>query len=129
MGGTAIPAHAGPQAVTVAGAPPAPRVEAVPAPRRGWAWVPGYWGWNGHRHAWVRGSWVHERRGYVYLRPQWVERNGHWELRRGAWVRGAVIVTGCRTAPIATPTSTATAVICPVPPSGFPAIRAAEGAF
>ncbi len=88
IGTAAIPAHAVTYGVAIDVAPPAPRVEAVPAPRRGWTWVPGYWGWNGRRHAWVAGSWVHERRGYVYNRPEWVQRNGHWELRRGAWARG-----------------------------------------
>src|SRR6185436_16489451 len=33
--------------------PPAVRYEAVPAPRRGYIWAPGYWGWNGYRHVWV----------------------------------------------------------------------------
>jgi len=69
-------------------APPPPRVEVVPAPRRGYVWVPGYWSWSGRRHVWVQGNWVRERRGYVYESPQWVERDGRWELRRGAWRRG-----------------------------------------
>lgn len=30
--------------------PPAPRYEVVPPPRHGYAWAPGYWAWNGHRH-------------------------------------------------------------------------------
>jgi len=34
-------------------APPPPRVEVVPAPRRGQVWVPGYWDWRGHRHVWA----------------------------------------------------------------------------
>ncbi len=69
-------------------APPPPRVEMVPAPRRGYVWTPGYWNWNGRRHVWVGGNWVRARRGYVYAQPQWMERDGHWVLRRGGWGRG-----------------------------------------
>lgn len=88
LGAASIPAVAAPYGVTIDVAPPPPRSESVPTPRRGYAWVPGYWNWNGRRHVWVAGNWVRERRGYVYSQPQWVERNGHWELRRGQWGRG-----------------------------------------
>ncbi len=74
--------------VSIRTAPPAPKYEAVPAPRRGYVWVPGYWNWNGHRHVWQSGVWVKERRGYSYVQPNWVERDGHWELHRGNWARG-----------------------------------------
>jgi hypothetical protein len=30
-------------------APPAPRYEVVPAPRRGYVWQPGFWEWRGDR--------------------------------------------------------------------------------
>jgi hypothetical protein len=36
-------------------APPAPRVEVVPAARPGWVWAPGYWAWRGREHVWVGG--------------------------------------------------------------------------
>ncbi|MDR7271691.1 hypothetical protein J2X20_004359 [Pelomonas saccharophila] len=75
-------------AVWIRTAPPPPRHEVVPAPRRGYVWVSGYWGWNGHRHVWHRGGWVKERHGYSYNQPTWVERDGRWEFRRGAWARG-----------------------------------------
>jgi hypothetical protein len=70
--------------------PPPLRRERMPAARRGYEWVPGYWGWNARasRHVWVPGQWIRARPGYVYARPQWVERNGRWELQRGAWRRG-----------------------------------------
>ncbi|MGV7207973.1 YXWGXW repeat-containing protein [Oxalobacteraceae bacterium A2-2] len=86
LGTVTLPASSA--VIIVEKAPPAPREEAVPAPRRGYVWVPGYWDWRGHRHVWVKGTWVRERRGYVYHQPQWVERNGHWEMRRGSWARG-----------------------------------------
>ncbi len=88
----AVGAAAGPASarvdVFVQVAPPPPRVEVVPAPRRGWVWVPGYWDWRGRRHVWVAGTWVRERPGYRYFEPHWVERDGRWWLRRGHWGRG-----------------------------------------
>jgi len=68
--------------------PPAPIYEPVPAPRPGWAWAPGYWDWNGHRHVWHRGHWVHERYGYRWAPHHWAHRGDHWVLERGRWVRG-----------------------------------------
>ncbi len=69
-------------------APPAPRVEVVPEPRRGYVWTPGYWNWRGNRHVWVNGTFVRERRGYVYAAPHWYERDGRWGMERGHWNRG-----------------------------------------
>lgn len=69
-------------------APPAPRVEVVPAPRKGYLWTPGYWDYRGNRHVWVNGSYVRERRGYHYAAPGWHERDGRWVLNRGSWNRG-----------------------------------------
>lgn len=88
LGAVTLPATAAPRGVIVDVAPPPPRVEAVPAARRGYAWAPGYWNWVGHRHVWVPGTWVRERRGYRYAEPRWVEQDGHWALRRGGWDRG-----------------------------------------
>jgi hypothetical protein len=84
------PVAANAQSYTVRVAPPEPRTEVVPAPRRGYVWVPGYWNWNAqrHRHQWVAGTWVRERQGYYYNEPRWVERDGRWVLNRGAWARG-----------------------------------------
>jgi hypothetical protein len=86
MGSIAVPAAA---AVYVQVAPPAPRSEAVPAPRRGYAWAPGYWDWRGKRHVWVAGHWVKERRGYAYAEPRWVERDGRWTMERRGWQRAS----------------------------------------
>ena len=68
-------------------APPPPRREAVPAPRRGMVWEEGHWDWRGGRHVWVAGHWVKARPGYAYRQPTWVEREGRWEMRRGGWDR------------------------------------------
>ncbi|CAN5197083.1 hypothetical protein BH11PSE11_BH11PSE11_25780 [soil metagenome] len=85
LAGISVPAAAD---VVVRVAPPAPRVEAVPAPRRGYMWVPGHWDWRGNRHVWVRGTWLRERHGYRYNQPAWEERDGRWHMNRGGWARG-----------------------------------------
>lgn len=88
---TALPAHAihtpGHGAVWVREAPPALRHETVPAARRGYVWVPGYWDWQGRRHVWHQGSWVRSRQGHAYAQPTWVERDGRWYIQRGHWTR------------------------------------------
>ena len=73
------------QTYQVIPAPPPPRYEAVPRPRRGQVWEQGHWEWRGNRHRWVKGHWVQARSGYQYRQPQWVERDGRWEMQRGRW--------------------------------------------
>jgi len=68
-------------------APPPPRVERIPEPRRGYQWVPGYWDWQGNRHVWKQARWVRERQGYAYVQPRWVEDNGRWRKQQGQWSR------------------------------------------
>jgi len=86
FGSISLPASA--DVVVVQTAPPPPRAERVPPPRRGYVWAPGHWEWRGGHHVWVDGSWMRERRGYVYHAPTWVERDGRWVMERGSWVRG-----------------------------------------
>ncbi|WP_295850069.1 YXWGXW repeat-containing protein [uncultured Xylophilus sp.] len=81
---TAVPAQA---QIYVQAAPPPPRVEVVPPPRRGMVWSPGHWEWRNNRHVWVKGVWLRERPGYRYREAQWVDRGGRWEMRRGGWDR------------------------------------------
>jgi hypothetical protein len=70
-------------------APPPPRFERMPPPRRGWVWTPGYWRWapRWHRYEWVPGNWVHERRGYRWHEGVWVQRGPGWYWRDGYWGR------------------------------------------
>ena len=77
-------------------APPPLRVEAVPAPRHGYIWVPGYWDARGHSHYWRAGHWERERHGYTYVEPRWVERDNRWYLERGRWARGDADHDGIR---------------------------------
>jgi hypothetical protein len=85
-----MPVAAVPASVVIRIGPPPMREEAVPGPRRGYDWSPGYWNWNSRRsrHDWVAGSWIRSRPGYYYSQPTWVDRDGRWEQRRGAWTRG-----------------------------------------
>lgn len=67
--------------VTVGEAPPAPRVEVVPAaPSLGHVWVGGYWARDGSAWTWVPGVHV--------VRP--AHRNhwepGHWVVRGNRWL-------------------------------------------
>jgi len=75
------------EVIVVHKAPPAPMREAIPAARRGYEWVPGYWAWNGRRYTWERGHYEKVRAGYVYSRPEWRQDRNGWTMERGGWVR------------------------------------------
>ena len=68
-------------------APPPVRYEAVPAPRRGYVWAPGYWQPQGHRHVWRAGHWVQSRPDYAYRQPVWQQRGDRWDYRSSHWDR------------------------------------------
>jgi hypothetical protein len=68
-------------------APPAPHHEVVPAPRHGYAWVPGHWERRDHRYSWVSGTWVHERRGEHFVPARWTKRDGRYFFTQGHWMR------------------------------------------
>ena len=72
--------------IVIGNAPPPPRFESVPQPRRGYAWAPGYWNWDGQRHVWAAGQWQQERNGQQYQRAEWVRDNNNWRLNRGGWI-------------------------------------------
>lgn len=83
------PANA-PGLVVVQVEPPAPRVEAAPAPREGYVWAPGYWSWDGSNYVWVEGRYVPALAGYTYVAPHWEAVNGGWVLIGEQWVPGQV---------------------------------------
>ena len=85
--GMPITAHAAKVIVIDVGPPPA-RVEAVPAPRAGYVWAPGYWRWDHGHHVWVKGYWVRERHGYHWVPSHWDERGKRWHFEAGHWARG-----------------------------------------
>ncbi|CAG2156267.1 hypothetical protein D3C87_1210270 [compost metagenome] len=70
--------------------PPAPIYEAVPAPRHGYIWQPGYWAWDdhGHKHKWKQGKWAKDRPGYVYESPRWVQASNGWVMQPERWNQG-----------------------------------------
>ncbi|MFC3461365.1 MULTISPECIES: hypothetical protein [Massilia] len=76
------------EVIIVKKAPPAPRHEVVPAARRGFEWVPGYWNWTGHRYTWVKGHYEKVRPGYVYQRAEWRRDRNGWYLEQGGWRHG-----------------------------------------
>lgn len=67
-------------------APPPPRHERMPHPRRGYVWAPGHWEWHGQRHEWLPGMWLAERPDQYYSPANWVQRDGRWYLEPGRWV-------------------------------------------
>ena len=73
--------------VTIQVAPPPPRFERVPPPRRGFVWAPGHYEWRGGRHVWVGGYWVRARPGYAYRAPAWRQDGGRWVYSAGRWDR------------------------------------------
>lgn len=68
--------------------PPPMRHEAVPLPRRGHVWSPGYWDARRGKHYWHKGHWERQRTGHYYVAPRWVERHNGWALERGRWNPG-----------------------------------------
>jgi WXXGXW repeat (2 copies) len=68
-------------------APPAPRVEVIPAARPHYVWAPGYWDYRGREHVWVGGHYVRERPGYHWVPDRWEQRGPGWHRERGHWER------------------------------------------
>jgi hypothetical protein len=83
-----VPIASSARTIIVREAPPPPRTEAIPAPRRGMEWAPGHWEWRGNRYTWVRGHWMKVRRGQHWQPERWVERDGRWAMEPGRWARG-----------------------------------------
>lgn len=80
------PAHAQ-VSVGITIAPPAPRYERVPSPRRGYVWAPGYWGYRGGRYVWIGGHYIRARPGYRWAPAVWQQRGPGWHYVPGHWVR------------------------------------------
>jgi hypothetical protein len=86
LGAIALPASA--QIVgslTVDIAPPAPRVEVIPAPRTGYTWAPGYYRWEepARSHVWVEGRYIESRPGHRWVADRWVERDRRYYYEPG----------------------------------------------
>lgn len=85
LGAVTAPATAA--VIIVREAPPAPRSERIPPPRRGYVWAPGHWVWQNNHHVWVRGKYLRARKGYAYRAPSWEQRDGRWHMMGGNWER------------------------------------------
>ena len=91
--GTPVYGYPG-QQVIVQAAPPAPIYEAMPAPREGYVWAPGHYGWENGRYMWHSGEWIASRPGYAWQAAHWEQRNdGSWFLVGGNWVRSDNVAT------------------------------------
>ncbi len=73
--------------ISIGTPPPAPVYEAVPAPRPGYIWAPGFWRWEHERHVWVPGRWMEARRGYHWVPDRWDHDHDGWRQREGHWDR------------------------------------------
>lgn len=69
----------------VISAPPQVIVETVPAPRLGFIWIPGFWGWQAHHHHWVPGHWTEDRPGHYWIRERWSQHRHGWRFEPGHW--------------------------------------------
>jgi hypothetical protein len=72
-----------PGIVTIA--PPAPRVERIPAPRSGQIWIGGHWSWNSNDYVWRPGYWQAARPDHDYAPGRWVQANGGYRWVEGQW--------------------------------------------
>ena len=70
-------------------APPAAVYEAVPPPRAGYIWAPGYWDWDAghHKHVWRNGHYVRGHRDEHWVPYAWAEHGGRYRLNEGHWER------------------------------------------
>jgi hypothetical protein len=84
LGLAAAPAWSAIEYIEVQAAPPAPRVEVVPAARTGYVWVPGAYEYRDSNYVWVEGRFEPERKGYVYMSPRYEEREHRYYT--GRWV-------------------------------------------
>jgi hypothetical protein len=68
-------------------APPAERVEVVPAPREGYTWQRGYWQWDNDakKYNWTEGRYIQNREGHKFVQHEWISDGGKWRFRAGHW--------------------------------------------
>ncbi|ARB27177.1 YXWGXW repeat-containing protein [Pseudomonas tolaasii] len=72
--------------VIIRQAPPAERVEVIPAERPGYAWDRGHWRWEGGAYAWVPGHWQPVERNGRWEPGHWESRGPNWYWREGHWI-------------------------------------------
>jgi hypothetical protein len=83
--GIATVGHAVVQEIEITIAPPANRVEIVPAPRTGYIYEPGHYAYDGEKYEWKQGTFIEERPGHVYTPYAFERRGDKYYLRPGHW--------------------------------------------
>ncbi|HEC54214.1 MAG TPA: hypothetical protein ENI30_02795 [Gammaproteobacteria bacterium] len=73
--------------VIIRQAPPAERVEVIPAQRPGYAWDRGHWQWERGAYAWVPGHWQPVMHNARWEPGHWESRGPNWYWREGHWIR------------------------------------------
>jgi hypothetical protein len=81
----ATPAFAGVDVEIGIGAPPAPRVEVVPAAPVGYVWAPGFLEFFHGQYVWRRGHFVQGRPGYHWVPENWERHDGYHHFNEGHW--------------------------------------------
>ena len=71
--------------VEIGVAPPAPRVEVVPAPRDGYIYEKGHYGWDGRQYVWTEGQFIPKREGREWRSYVLEQRGNKWHYRAGHW--------------------------------------------
>lgn len=69
--------------------PPAPMAETPTAsPGPGFAWVAGFWNWNGTQYAWTSGHWERPPQpAQSWEAPRWEREGGRYRFRQGRWMQ------------------------------------------
>ena len=83
--GTATLGIAAPAEIQIRVAPPADRVEVVPAPRPGYIYERGHYNWDGNRYVGQEGRFLKEREGHKYTPYVFEKRGDVYYYRKGHW--------------------------------------------
>jgi hypothetical protein len=76
---------AAPVEIEIRTAPPADRVEVVPAPRPGFVYEKGHYAYEGDKYVWHEGSFLAERKGERYVPYAFEKRGETYYYRPGYW--------------------------------------------
>jgi hypothetical protein len=59
------------------------------APRSGFVWVRGHWGWSATKYEWIAGHWERERAAVKWYDGRWEQRTQgnvtYWVWIEGSW--------------------------------------------
>ena len=83
--GTAAIGYAAPVEIEIRAAPPADRVEVVPAPRAGFIYEKGHYVYEADKYVWREGQFIKERQGEKYTPFVFEKRGDLYYYRPGYW--------------------------------------------